>query len=202
MIQRPDLEADRFQRAMAAIDQANAQDPQSAHWKDLEGPRELVFARCVFDWVMQLDDCASEPLLLAARAHTLCRWEVPRSGYSMDRQGYHRWRDACAAHHAKIAVKMLTALGYEQAVVDQILALILKKNWPADPEARTLEDADCLAFLEMKLASYVDEWEEGKAVNILRRTLRKMTPEARALAACIKLDPSAEALLQQALGHE
>ena len=117
----------------------------------------------------------------------------------MNRQGYHEWRDACAAYHAQFAEKMLREQGYEDATVNQVLALTLKKNWPADPEARTLEDADCLAFLEMKLASYVDEWDADKAVNILRRALRKMTPKARELATSIELDPRTAELVQRAL---
>ena len=193
------FETDRFKRAIVTIDAANAQDPQSAHWKDHHGPRELLFAQCVYHWVMQLDGEASESLLLAARAHTLRRWEVPRSKYAMNRIGYHEWRDACAAYHAQIAEKMLREQGYEDATVNQVLALIVKKNWLTDPEARTLEDADCLAFLEMKLASYVDEWEAEKAINILRRSLRKMTPKARELATTIELDPRAAELLKRAL---
>ncbi len=117
----------------------------------------------------------------------------------MNRQGYHQWRDACAAHHAQVAEKMLREQGYEDATVNQVLALILKSNWPTGPQSRTLEDADCLAFLEMKLASYVDEWEVEKAINILRRTLRKMTSQARELANSIELDPRAAELLQRAL---
>ncbi len=116
----------------------------------------------------------------------------------MNKQGYRQWRDACAAHHAQVAEKLLRNQGYEDAIVSQVLDLILKKNWPADSQAQTLEDADCLAFLEMKLATYVDEWETDKAVNILRKTLRKMTPQARELAATIDLDPRAAELLRKA----
>lgn len=174
-------------------------DPQSAKWNDRHAPRELLFAQCVSEWVRKLDADPSEPLLLAARSHTLCRWEVPRSTYEMNKPGYRKWRDACAAHHAQAAEKLLTNHGYDESIVTSVLDLILKKNWPADAQAQTLEDADCLAFLEMKLANYVDEWEADKAVNILRKTLRKMTLKARELAATIALDPRAAELLQKAL---
>jgi hypothetical protein len=189
----------RFKNAIAAIDAANAMDPQSAHWKDRSGPREMLFAQCVFEWVRKLDADPSEPLLLAARSHTLCRWEVPRSTYEMNKPGYRKWREACAAHHAQVAENLLTDHGYDEPIVTSVLDLILKKNWPANPQAQTLEDADCFAFLEMKLENYVDEWEADKAVNILRKTLRKMTPRARELATTIVLDPRAAELLQKAL---
>lgn len=116
----------------------------------------------------------------------------------MNKQGYRQWRAACAAHHAQVAEKIVRDQNYDEATVSQVLDLILKKNWPADQDARTLEDADCLAFLEMKLAAYVDEWETDKAINILRKTLRKMTHQARDLAVTIDLDPRAAALLRQA----
>ncbi len=191
--------APRFNAAVAAIDQANSLDPKSAKWNGLEGPRELLFATRVFEWVLKIDPFASEALLLAARAHTLRRWEIPRAKYEMNRRGYHGWRDACARHHATVAQSLLTQHGYESPAVDQVLDLILKKNWPADPAAQMLEDADCLAFLEMKLANYVDEWEGEKAINILRRTLRKMTPKARELAAGLTLEPRAAELVRSAM---
>jgi hypothetical protein len=117
----------------------------------------------------------------------------------MNKPGYRKWRDACAAHHAEATGKLLKEQGYDEVEVNKVSDLILKKNWPADPEAQTLEDADCLAFLEMKLANYVDEWEPEKAVNILRKTLRKMTPQARELAITIDLDHLAAELLQKAI---
>jgi hypothetical protein len=192
-------ETDRFKNAIAAADADNGLDPQTGQWHGRRGPRELLFAQCVYEWVNKLNPDASEPLLLAARTHTLCRWEVPRSEFEMNKPGYRKWRDACATHHAEVAEKLLKGQGYEDAIISQVLGLILKKNWPVDLQAQTLEDADCLAFLEMKLADYVDEWEPEKAVNILRKTLRKMTPQAHELAATIDLDPRAAELLQKAM---
>ena len=193
------LNSTRFQNAIAAADAANSQDPQSAQYGNRRGPRELLFAECVYQWVTRLDPNACESLLLAARTHTLCRWEVPRSAFEMNKPGYRKWRDACAAHHAQVAEKLLSNQGYDGETIGPVLDLILKKNWPADQDARTLEDADCLAFLEMKLATYVDEWEPDKAVNILRKTLRKMTPQARELATKLDLESRAAELLRSAL---
>ncbi len=38
-----------------------------------------------------------------------------------------------------------------------------------------------------RLSDYIDAWEESKALRILRRTFRKMTPEARTRAFQLKL---------------
>ena len=103
---------ERFDRAIAAMDAANARDPKTASLHDREGPRELIFAQCVYDWVQRLAPGPSKSLLLAARGHTLERWHVPREGYPMDRTGYHAWRDACARHHATAATRILREHGY------------------------------------------------------------------------------------------
>ena len=189
----------KFERAIAAMDAANARDPQTAFFRGREGPRELVFAQSVYEWVRRLEPAASETLLLAARGHTLERWSVPRSTYPMDRAGYHAWRNACAEHHAKVARRILQELHFDDESIRKVAELTLKKNLPGDPEAQTLEDADCLAFLEMKLADYVDAWEPDKAVRILKRTLRKMSPKAREIAGTLELDPGAKQLLEQAM---
>jgi hypothetical protein len=199
MSSHPFTNSSRFRSALAAIDEANAQDPQTMAWNGRQGARELLFSQRVYEWVLQLDPSASEPLLLAARSHTLRRWEIARSGYEMNRRGYHAWRNACAEHHAQVARVLLGQQGYDDDTLERVAALILKEHWPADPDARTLEDADCLAFLEMKLEQYAGQWEQDKAVQILKRSLKKMTPRAREIASGIPFSSPVTELVQTAL---
>jgi DNA-binding FadR family transcriptional regulator len=64
--------------------------------------------------------------------------------------------------------------------------LNLKKNFPADPEVRVLEDALCLVFLEFQLAELAAKSDDEKMINALRKSWEKMTEAARAEA--LKLD--------------
>ncbi len=160
--------------------------------------RELLFAQRVYEWVRKLVDHPSEELLLAARAHTLRRWLIPRDRYPKTTVGYHQWRDALAQFHADEAESILRAVGYSDEKIRTISAFITKKNWPEDSEACALEDADCLVFLETKLGDYIDAWEESKALRILKRTIRKMTPEGRALALQLKLGDREHELVRRA----
>jgi len=190
---------EQFNAALQHFDAANSEDPQSVKVDGKPEPRELVFNQRVYDWVTKLVDDPSEALLLAARSHTLRRWEIPRSDYSMTTIGYHAWRDACAEHHAKEATAILRDLGYEDAIVEQVEAFILKKNWPQEAEACALEDADCLVFLDMKLADYTDDWDHEKMQRILQRTLRKMTPEARTRAATLSFSDEVRPFVEEAM---
>ena len=66
----------------AAIDAVNANDPRT---HDTE-PLALAQGRKAEAWVVRLDPDASVALRLAARAHHLRRWELPRSDYPEGRR--------------------------------------------------------------------------------------------------------------------
>src|SRR3990172_4807621 len=98
---------ERFAEAIRRIDALNGEDPRTEVVEGQPQPRELLFARRVYEWVRNLIVEPSEELLLAARAHTLRRWMIPRDRYPMTTPGYHQWRDALAAFHADEAARIL-----------------------------------------------------------------------------------------------
>ncbi len=189
---------ERFSEAIKQIDAANMEDPRSEIVDGSPQPRELLFAQRVYRWVEQLVEEPSEELLLAARAHTLRRWRIPRDRYPMTTVGYHQWRNALAQFHADEAESILRAVSYPANQVQKIRDFITKENWPEDKEACVLEDADCLVFLGTKLSDYIDAWEESKALRILQRTFRKMTPDGRTQALELELGDRERELVRRA----
>ena len=188
-----------FAEAIKRIDAANQEDPRTEIVHGQPEPRERLFAQRVYKWVQQLVKNPSEELLVAARAHTIRRWLIPRDRYPMTTVGYHQWRDALAQFHADETESILRAVDYPPEKIQTVREFITKKNWPENEEACALEDADCLVFLETKLAEYVDAWEESKAIRILQRTWRKMTPEGRTRALQLKLGERERELVDQAV---
>ena len=55
----------------------------------------------------RLLEAPSDALRIAARAHHLRRWEVPRSSYPEGRAGYLRWRRDQKARHAREVADVL-----------------------------------------------------------------------------------------------
>ena len=192
------MDDERLAEAIKRIDAANKEDPRTEFVDGQPEAREFLFAQRVYEWVRKLVDDPSEELLLAARAHTLRRWLVPRERYPKTTVGYHQWRDALTQFHAKEAEEILREVGYAADAIRWVKAFITKENWPTEPDACALEDADCLVFLETKLQNYVDEWEEEKTLRVLQRTLRKMTPDAREHALRLKLGERERDLLHRA----
>lgn len=187
------------ERSIARIEAGLAQDPRVERVGDEDGPRELLFTRRMVAWIKKLSPQPSDALLLAAWGHVLDRWTLPRDSHPKTTSGYHKWRRALDVISADAVTKILREENIGEEIVERTRGLILKKNFPADPESQILEDADCLAFLELKFENYVDEWDEAKTIRILRGTLEKMTPRAQEMASQIPLSKKAASLRQKAI---
>lgn len=192
---------ERFEAAIAAIDAANAADPNTIVVAGATRPKELAHAEMVSAWVRRLRPDASEALLLAARAHHLRRWAVPRSSYPEGRAGYLRWRRDLHERHAAEAAEILRAVGYDDDTVARVGEIIRKRNLAADPEVQALEDALCLVFLETQFADLAARTERAKMVDIVRKTVRKMTPEGvrHAVALAASLGDDERSIVEEAL---
>ena len=188
-----------FEDAIRRFDEENARDPNRETAGGVSHPRELLYARRLTDWVLKLCQDASEPLRLAARCQHICRWEIPRASYPMDRAGYLKWRADLKIFHAQKAGEILREAGYDENVIRRVQELNLKKDFPNDPEGRVLEDALCLVFLEFQFADLAAKTTEDKTVNALKKSWQKMTESARAEALKLEFGPREKALLHRAL---
>lgn len=188
----------RLTRALAAIDAANADDPNTLEVRGERRPKELAHAELVSDWVLLLRPDASEALRLAARAHHVRRWEIPRSEHPEGRAGYHRWRKAQHAHHVEILGRILDEAGYDEQTAARAQAIVRKAGLGRDPEVQVLEDALCLVFLETQFRELAERLEEEKLLDVTRKTLRKMSPGAIARARELPMDDRSRALLSRA----
>jgi hypothetical protein len=193
------VEHERFDRAISAIDTANADDPIRITVRGEERPKELAHAELVTEWVQRLDSEPSEELLLAARAHHLRRWTIPRSSYPEGRAGYLKWRKALHEQHAKDVAGILRDVGYDDAAIGRVQDIVRKRRLGKDPDVQVLEDALCLVFVETQLHDLAARIEPDKMVDVIRKTLIKMSDPAKELALEIEIDPSDRELLDQAL---
>jgi hypothetical protein len=169
----------RFEAALAAIDAANEDDPHSIEARGERRPKERAHSELVTDWARRLRPEASEPLLLAARAHHIRRWEIPRERYPKDRPGYLRWRRELQKFHASVTAEILREVGYEEDVIARVRDILHKRGLGRDPEVQVFEDALCLTFLETQLASFAEEHPNEQSRAVLVKTLTKMSPAAR-----------------------
>jgi hypothetical protein len=168
--------SDRFARAIAAFDAYHQKDPNRETFEGEAYPKELLYASRMTACLLRFAPDANEAVRLAARCQHIGRWEIPRSSYPMDRKGYLQWRNEEKAHHARIAAQILSECAYEAEMIDRVRNLLLKKELFTNPDTRLLEDVICLVFIEFYLADFAAGHEDEKVVDILRKTIRKMSP--------------------------
>jgi hypothetical protein len=187
---------DRLSDALARIDAVHAGDPE----KDADGrPKELAYAQRMSAWLERLAPQASEALRLAVRCQHLRRWSLARSAYPEGKVGYLRWRKESSIAHAALAAELLAQAGYGADVVLRVQSLVKKERIKHDPEAQLLEDATCLAFLELEFESFARKHDEAKLVDILRKTWEKMSPAGQKAALGLQLPAQLRALVAKAL---
>ena len=189
---------DRLAAALAAIDGVNAADPNAPAGE----PLALVEGRTAHEWTIRLDPSAPEPVQLAARAHHLRRWALPRDTYPAGRNGYLRWRRDQQRRHAEELSALLADTGCDEDTTERAATIVTKRGLGSDPDVQLFEDAVALTFLETQLVSVRTKLDDdAKLVDVLAKTLRKMSSRGRAAAAGIDLDPQLAELVAAAVAE-
>ncbi|CAL2078284.1 DUF4202 domain-containing protein [Tenacibaculum sp. 190524A05c] len=189
----------RFETALALIDQKNAKDPNSYTVEGIEFPKELLYSHRMTRRLLQFNPNASKALQLAARAQHICRWEIARDEYPMDRVGYLKWREELKKMHAFITSEILEKAGFDEEYSKRVTALILKKQLKKNEESQQLEDVICLVFLDYYFEEFAAKHTDEKVIDILKKTLKKMSDKGKEEALKVKYSEKSLSLVKQAL---
>jgi hypothetical protein len=190
---------ERLGRAIAAIDAANADDPETIEVRGERRAKEQAHAELMTEWVQKLDPDADDAQLLAARAHHLRRWSIPRTSFPEGRAGYLRWRTTLSKQHAAEVGEILASAGYDDATTARVQQIIRKQGRENDPAVQTHEDALCLVFLETQLTELVDRLGDDKSVDVIAKTLQKMSQQGIEAALGLSLREHDLSLVERAM---
>lgn len=182
-----------------AIDAANSQDPNMMVHQGNELPKELCHSRLATEWLLRLDPEASDVQQLAARAHHIKRWEIPRDTYPKNRSGYLKWRTQLAGFHASEAGRIMEEAGYDSDSIERVQSIIRKRNLKGDPQVQTHEDVLCLVFLSTQIELVSQGLEMDKLIEVLAKTLNKMSDRGREQAVRMSLDNRERRIFASAL---
>lgn len=193
------MKSEQFEKAIALIDAANAEDPNVEYSDGRAVPKELLYGYRMSACLDQFKPDAGEALRLAARAQHVRRWQVPRSDYPATREGYHRWRTYLYGFHADQAEALLRQAGLDDETVLAVRRMVGKQGLRKDPDVQTIEDVACLVFLEHYFPAFAQDRDETQLIDIVRKTWRKMSDGARTRALQLKLSDDLAAVVGKAL---
>jgi len=193
---------ERFSRAMALFDAANANDPNM----DEGQPKELLYGQRMSDMIGRFAPAASEAAQLAVRAQHIQRWTVPRNTYPMTKEGYHAWRTGLYTFHANTAGELMRQAGYDDAMIERVKKAVGKRGIKVNPDTQLLEDIANLVFIEHYMQPFAlskPQYDEAKWMEIIRRTWGKMSKNAQAFALSgrIRLPEPLEPLITRAISQ-
>ncbi|MDO6471675.1 DUF4202 domain-containing protein [Maribacter sp. 1_MG-2023] len=185
--------------AFQHFDEANKQDPNTEIFEGTTYPKEVLYGIRMTERLNEFDPTASEALRLTARCQHICRWEIPRESYEMNREGYLRWRQELKKFHGKKAASVLEDVGYDDKTIDKVKFLLEKKQLKKNEETQSLEDVICLVFLEFYFEPFSHKHPEDKTIDIVQKTWKKMSKKGQEAALKLPLSKYSLDLITKAL---
>lgn len=181
-----------YQSTIAKFDEYNSDDPKG---------HEVLYAQRMSDRLDKFRQDAPEHIQLAARCQHIGRWQIPRNTYPDGKKGYIAWRNKLKDHHAGIAGRIMKECGYDQSMINKVQDLLEKKDLRSNPDTQLLEDVVCMVFVEFYLDDFASKHDDAKVIDILKKTLRKMTPAAIEVATGFSLPLRSKELLTRSAGN-
>jgi hypothetical protein len=195
----------RLDAVIAAIDAANADDPRRTNVGGVPRPYENVYSERMTARLAAMYPGASELLQIAARAQHLRRFDIPRARYPEGRAGYNDWRRACRDHHATLVAAIMAPAGYLADEIAHVGMLIRKEQLKKDRESQALENVVDVVFVEHYFDDFLgkySQYSEDKLIDIVGKTLKKMSPVGHAAALALDLPERTRALIMAAVAKE
>lgn len=187
--------------ALNIFDQLYEQDPNTEIYNGKEYPKEYLYSLRMLETLSQIFKNANTVQVIAAKAHHLCRWEIPRTTFAKGKQGYLKWRQTLYKHQSEKATHVLTQLQFDKQTIEDIANAIQKKGLKQNFNTQVVEDVACIVFLKYYIDNFIKSHgnDEEKIIGIVKKTWDKMSPIAHDHALQIPYNKNTSAIIIKAL---
>jgi hypothetical protein len=195
----------KFTGLIAAIDAVNAEDPRETVVGGAGRPYETVYAERMWEQLEALYPDAGELLRIAARAQHIRRWAIPRGDYPEGREGYNKWRTTLRAMHADTVGALMRDAGYSEEEAAKVGSYLRKEQLKKEPDSQALENVVDVVFLTYYWDEFIGKYahyDDDKLVDIVGKTLRKMSSTGHNAALKLDLDDRTARIVGRALERE
>ncbi len=180
------MSSSRFSKAIEKFDEYNAADPNG---------KEVLYAQRMSERLRTFEPNAAEHVALAIHCQHIGRWTIPRNSFPEGKKGYIAWRNKLKTFHAETAGRILKDVGYDDETVAKVKDLLEKKDLRKNTDTQLLEDVVCIVFVEFYLDEFAAKHDDDKVIDILAKTLKKMSPRAIEIASSLTLNSRIKQLL-------
>ena len=187
-----------YHKAIAEIEKAHAEDGSKEIENGASYPSEVLYGRRMLSVLEMVSPDSSLAMKLAVQCQHIKRWGIPRSNYPFDRRGYHQWRRVVMDYQLQQAHLLLSAANIDETDILWVLNALKNQGDKSNPESQIIMDTACLVFLKWYMESFAAKHENEKVIDILKKTIRKMSVEGLDLIPKLDLPPTAKQALEQA----
>jgi len=187
---------------IADIDRANADDPRTIIVDGKTRPYDVVYSERMTERLAAMYPDAVELLLIAARGQHIRRFDIRQAQFTEGRNGYNEWRRTCREHHAKLLRDIMSRHGYNSEAIGHLTKLVRKEQLKKDNESQALENVVDVVFLEHyfdEFYSKYSHYSDAKIIDIIGKTLRKMSPKGHQAALALNLPERTRKLVLSAV---
>lgn len=195
---------DKFNKALALMDQANGEDPNRVTVDGVEWSKELLYSHRMSEMLSRYAPETDDAMKLAIHGQHIQRWMTPRNSYPEGRQGYFQWRTGLYKFHAETVGRLMAEAGYDDTSIKRAKTAVGKKALKVNSDSQLLEDVADLVFIEYYMLEFAEkhpEYNEEKWLDIIRKTWAKMSAAAQefTLSGAVKLPEPLVPLIQKAV---
>lgn len=188
---------EQYRIASEKIDAAHSSDETMQLENGNLVPAELLYSKRMLSVLELVNAGSSFEIKIAAQCQHLKRWSVPRSLYPYDRRGYHQWRQVVMDFQLQ-ETKLILSLAYiGESDIKHILTILKEQGNKLNPESQMIMDTACLVFLKWYMEPFAGKHQNEKVIDILRKTMRKMSSKGVNLISQLDLPVSAKTILEQ-----
>jgi hypothetical protein len=171
------ITSELYNKATIAINVLHEQDVKHELVNGIEQPAEFSYSQRMLETLKDFTNDADLNLQLAVQCQHLQRWKIARSLFPMDKPGYFQWRKAVMASQLAITTETLQSLAVDIEDITDITDILSKKGKEADVRAQIIEDVACIVFVQWYLEDFAAQHDFDKVVDIVRKTIKKMSSE-------------------------
>lgn len=186
-----------YKKACEAINEAHSKDTNKEIVDGTEIAVELIYSQRMLKVLTEFSVDADYKMKLAAQCQHFERWSVLRNIYPMDKKGYYQWRKAIMEYQLKRTAEVLTLSGISQKDIHNISDILLNRGKKEHAEGQVMEDVACIVFVEWYLPVFAVKHEPEKVIDIVKKTVKKISEEGMLAISKRKLSKSVQEILNQ-----
>jgi len=149
-----------YEKTVALIDAANAEDPRMDTVDGKPVPRERLYGQRMAEMIDRFAPEADAVMKIAVRGQHIQRWKTPRSDYPMTREGYFAWRTGLYKFHAETVGQLMKQAGYDEASIERARQAVGKRALKVNADTQLLEDVTDLVFIEHYMLEFAGQHAE------------------------------------------